>query len=150
MLKLLEAIPQIINDSQVDIVSSDTPTRPTGRHSGINTGAFKVVEAVVKRSYNTVTLPIMLKGATDMAYLFARGVACYGIGLVVDSEDEPKGCGAHSDQERIIEESLHRFVRFQLDIVTGLAVGTAGKQRTCLAVLYTKIIFIKQLNVKIL
>ena len=38
-----------------------------------------------------------------------------------DSEDGPKGYGAHSDQERILEEALHKFVRFHFDIVANLA-----------------------------
>jgi hypothetical protein len=36
-------------------------------------------------------------------------------------EDGPKGFGAHSDQERILESELHRFLRFKWDIVTSLA-----------------------------
>jgi hypothetical protein len=50
----------------------------------------------------------MLTGATDMAQLRARGMQCYGIGPMTDSEDGPKGFGAHSDQERILEEALQQ------------------------------------------
>jgi hypothetical protein len=46
---------------------------------------------------------------------------CYGIGPAVDIEDGPKGFGAHSDQERILETELHRFVRFHYDLVAELA-----------------------------
>lgn len=53
----------------------------------------------------------------------ARGMPCYGIGPMVDTEDGPKGFGAHSDQERILEESLHKFVRFHWDIVKNLALA---------------------------
>ena len=73
-------------------------------------------------------LPSMLTGATDMAYLRARGVQCYGIGPAMDVEDGPLGFGAHSDQERILESELHRFVRFNWDAVTSLARGD-GKAR---------------------
>ena len=38
-----------------------------------------------------------------------------------DSEDGPKGFGAHSDQERILESELFRFVRFNWDAVLDLA-----------------------------
>ena len=38
-----------------------------------------------------------------------------------DMEDGPKGFGAHSDQERLFESELHRFVRFNWDVVTNLA-----------------------------
>ena len=63
----------------------------------------------------------MSTGATDMAYLRAKGVQCYGIGPAIDAEDAPKGFGSHSDQERILESELHRFVRFHYDIVRSLA-----------------------------
>jgi acetylornithine deacetylase/succinyl-diaminopimelate desuccinylase-like protein len=68
-----------------------------------------------------VTLPTMSTGATDMAYLRAKGMQCYGTGPASDSEDGPKGFGAHSDQERILESELHRFVRFTWDLVLSLA-----------------------------
>ena len=35
-------------------------------------------------------------------------------------EDGPKGFGAHSDQERLLESELHRFVRFNWEVVTDL------------------------------
>ena len=41
-----------------------------------------------------------------------------------DSEDPAKGYGPHSDQERILESELHRFVRFEWDIVQQLAQGS--------------------------
>jgi hypothetical protein len=40
---------------------------------------------------------------------------------MLDSEDGPKGFGAHSDQERILEEALNKFVRFHWEIVASLA-----------------------------
>ena len=60
-------------------------------------------------------------GATDMSNIRAKGIQCYGIGPALDTEDPPKGFGAHSDQERILESELHRFVRFQNDVVLELA-----------------------------
>ena len=45
----------------------------------------------------------MSTGATDMSYLRAKGVQCYGIGPLIDEEDAPKGFGAHSDEERTWE-----------------------------------------------
>ena len=79
------------------------------------------IEAAVKRNYNTTMIPMMSTGATDMAYLRAKGMQCYCIGPGLDAEDGPKGYGAHSDQERILEAELYRFVRFQHDIVESLA-----------------------------
>jgi acetylornithine deacetylase/succinyl-diaminopimelate desuccinylase-like protein len=67
----------------------------------------------------------MSTGATDMAFARSRGIQCYGIGPALDIEDGPKGFGAHSDQERILEAELHRFVRFYTDVVTRLAGSVA-------------------------
>ena len=84
--------------------------RPAAR--GIDTEAFATLEAQLKKHYNTVVLPTMGTGATDMSNIRAKGIQCYGIGPAIDTEDGPKGFGAHSDQERILESELHRFVRF--------------------------------------
>jgi hypothetical protein len=56
-----------------------------------------------------------------MAFLRAKGVRCFGIGPAVDQEDAGQGFAAHSDQERILEEELYRFVRFHYDLVAELA-----------------------------
>lgn len=118
---LLAELRKVINDPAVTVARNERNTRPGARPSRIDAEAFRVLEAAVKQHYNTVTLPTMSTGATDMAYLRAKGVECYGVGPMYDSEDGPKGFGAHSDQERILEESLHKFVRFHWDIVVNLA-----------------------------
>ena len=71
--------------------------------------------------YGNSDQPMMSTGATDMSYLRAKGVQCYGIGPMVDEEDGPKGFGAHSDQERIREESFYKFLQFNWEVVTALA-----------------------------
>ena len=65
----------------------------------------------------------MSTGATDMAYLRAKGVQCYGIGPMVDEEDAPKGFGAHSDQERLLEEGLYKFLQFNWEVANSLAAS---------------------------
>jgi acetylornithine deacetylase/succinyl-diaminopimelate desuccinylase-like protein len=123
MESLLTEIRKVINDPAVTVARNERNTRPGARPSRIDAEAFRVLEAAVKQHYNTVTLPTMSTGATDMAYLRSKGVECYGVGPMTDSEDGPKGYGAHSDQERILEEALHKFVRFHWDIVVNLAKG---------------------------
>jgi hypothetical protein len=56
-----------------------------------------------------------------MAFLRAKGIRCYGVGPALDQEDAALGFGAHSDQERIVEQELYRFVRFHYDAVVALA-----------------------------
>ncbi len=121
MESLLAELRKVIGDPAVTVARNERNTRPGARPSRIDAEAFRVLEAANKEHYNAVTLPTMSTGATDMAYLRAKGVECYGVGPMTDSEDGPKGFGAHSDQERILEESLHKFVRFHWDIVVNLA-----------------------------
>lgn len=116
-----EQMRQVISDPAIEIIPTDRNKRPGSLPSRIDTPAFKAVEQAVQNVYGIPTLPVMSTGATDMAFLRAKGVQCYGIGPMVNEEDGPKGFGAHSDQERILEEALYKFVRFNWEIVTGLA-----------------------------
>jgi acetylornithine deacetylase/succinyl-diaminopimelate desuccinylase-like protein len=126
--KFLEMVRQVIDDPAVEVRFPGRAGRPAGE-SRLNTEAFKVLEANITKHYKAVTLPTMSTGATDMAYLRAKGVQCYGIGPALDIEDGPKGFGAHSDQERILEAELHRFVRFHYDVVAEMARAGATSER---------------------
>jgi acetylornithine deacetylase/succinyl-diaminopimelate desuccinylase-like protein len=116
----LDQVRAVIDDPAVEVSWAPRNLRPPGA-SRLDTEAFRVLEANVTKHYATTTLPVMSTGATDMAFLRSRGVQCYGIGPAIDVEDGPKGFGAHSDQERILEDELHRFVRFHHDVVVDLA-----------------------------
>jgi len=116
----LEMVRKEIDDPAVQVEWTARDVRPNGT-SRLSTAAFQTLEAQVSKHYQAITLPNMSTGATDMAYLRAKGVQCYGVGPALDSEDGPKGFGAHSDQERILESELYRFVRFYYDVVTELA-----------------------------
>ena len=116
----LEQVRKVVNDPKVEVRWARDRYRPAGG-SRLNTEAFTAIEAQVTKHYGTVTLPTMGTGATDMSNIRAKGPQCYGIGPATDSEDGQKGFGAHSDQERILVAELHRFVRFQYDVVMDLA-----------------------------
>jgi acetylornithine deacetylase/succinyl-diaminopimelate desuccinylase-like protein len=116
----LDQVRKVVNDPKVEVRWFRDRYRPAGG-SRLNTEAFTVIEAQIKKHYDTATLPTMGTGATDMAQIRSKGIQCYGIGPALDSEDGQKGFGAHSDQERILVAELHRFVRFQSDVVMELA-----------------------------
>lgn len=98
-------------------------TRRPVAPSRLDTIAFQTLEELQQELYpGAITLPAMLNGATDMALLRERGVQCYGIGPLFDEEDRAKGFGPHSDQERIIEDELYRFVRFAYEAAKRIAV----------------------------
>lgn len=117
---LLNEVRKVVNDPAVEVGWAPRNVRPAGT-SRLNNEAFQTVEAMFKKHYNTVVLPTMSTGATDMAYLRAKGIQCYGVGVAIDEEDGPLGYGIHSDQERIVESELYRFVRFHIDTVESLA-----------------------------
>jgi acetylornithine deacetylase/succinyl-diaminopimelate desuccinylase-like protein len=119
----LTTIRNVIADTSIDVSYARRDVRPTTAITPLSSEAFRAIESNVTKHYQAVTLPTMSTGATDMAYLRAKGVQCYGIGPATDVEDGPKGFGAHSDQERILESELHRFVRFQWDVVNQLAAA---------------------------
>ena len=118
---VLEAVRRVVDDPAVSAAWIPRDIRPGSGSANLNADGFKAVESVATRHYETVILPTMSTGATDMAYLRAKGIQCYGIGPATDTEDGPKGFGAHSDQERILEAELHRFVRYHYDLVTEIA-----------------------------
>jgi acetylornithine deacetylase/succinyl-diaminopimelate desuccinylase-like protein len=112
---------KVINDPAVKVVPLDRNQRPGAAPSSITSPAFHAVEAAYQKVYGITSLPIMATGATDMAFLRAKGVQCYGIGAMRDDEDAVKGFGAHSDQERILEESLFKHFQFFWEATTGIA-----------------------------
>ena len=118
----IEAAKKVINDPAVDVtISKAIDQRTAGGTTRIDSEAFKAIEAAVTKHYQAISLPVMQTGATDMSVLRAKGIQCYGVNAAVDSEDGPKGFGPHSDQERVLESELYRFVRLEWDVVTALA-----------------------------
>jgi acetylornithine deacetylase/succinyl-diaminopimelate desuccinylase-like protein len=112
---------KVINDPAVKIVPENRNARPPAAPSRLDTDAYRAIEAAYRKVYNVITAPTMNTGATDMAFLRAKGMQCYGVGAMVDEEDAPKGFGAHSDQERVLEEAIYNHVRFFWEAVTAIA-----------------------------
>jgi len=119
--KFLEQVKRVVNDPAVEVKFTAGNNRPSAPDARLDSEPFKALEEAGTRIYNAPTLPAMSTGATDMAQLRSKGMQCFGIGPATDFEDGPKGFGAHSDQERLLESELHRFVRFNWDVVTKLA-----------------------------
>jgi acetylornithine deacetylase/succinyl-diaminopimelate desuccinylase-like protein len=112
---------KVINDPAIELVPETTNQRPGAAPSRLDTDAYRAVEAAYKGIYGVITIPLMQTAATDMAFLRAKGVQCYGVGAMVDEEDGPKGFGPHSDQERILESALYKHVQFFWQAVNSIA-----------------------------
>jgi acetylornithine deacetylase/succinyl-diaminopimelate desuccinylase-like protein len=119
--QFLDMVRKAINDPAVEVAWAARDTRPNAAPARLDSDVFRTIEANATKHYSTIVLPTMLTGATDMAYLRAKGMQCYGIGPATDLEDGPKGFWAHSDQERILEIEFQRYVRFYFDIVRDVA-----------------------------
>jgi len=114
---------KVINDPAVDLIPDNKNARPGSAPSRIDSEVYRAIEAANRRIYQVPTIPTMSTGATDMAFLRAKGMQCYGVGPAVDEEDAPKGFAAHSDQERLREDSLYKFMEFQWDVLTTVAMS---------------------------
>jgi acetylornithine deacetylase/succinyl-diaminopimelate desuccinylase-like protein len=127
--QFLAELTRVVGDPAVELrfngwpPSSSGKPRPAGI-SRIDNEAFSVIEGELKKHYGAIVVPTMSTGATDMAFVRSKGVQCYGFGPGADEEDGPKGFGAHSDQERILEAELYRFVHLTVDLATALASAT--------------------------
>jgi acetylornithine deacetylase/succinyl-diaminopimelate desuccinylase-like protein len=121
MPKLYEEMKRIINDPNVEIVTSTRGGRPASPPSRLDSEMFRAFEAATRRVYpGAITLPTMLTGATDMAQLRGKGVQSYGIGPVIDEKDRGRNA-AHTDDERLAESALFKLVEFQWNAVMLLA-----------------------------
>ena len=118
---LLAQIRAAINDPQVAVAFTGGSGRPPIPPTRMDSELFTAVESAVTSVYNVPTLPSISTYATDMWQLRARGVQCVGIGAAVDVEDQVRGFGMHSDQERLLEAEFQRFVRLNWEIVTRIA-----------------------------
>lgn len=117
----LAAVTAVVDDPLVEVawVPRDNAR---GASSALGTEAYRTIERVYGAAYGAPVLPLTGTGATDSRFLRAKGMQCYGLGPAIDSEDAPLGFGAHSDQERILESELYRFVSTYYDIVTALVL----------------------------
>ncbi len=121
MPAFVEAMKKIIGDESVEI-RQQAVYRPAPPASRLDTEMFRILESTAKKIYpGAVVLPTMLTGATDMSYARYKGVDSYGIGPLIDQKDAESGGGAHGDDEKISEKSLHNFVRFQYEAVIAAA-----------------------------
>lgn len=114
---------RVIGDPAVKIEPTGFGARPGAPPSRLDSEMYRVLEKVSKLMYpNATILPTMSTGATDMAFLRAKGIQSYGIGIPSTDEDNLK-YGAHSDVERLPVASLYKFTEFVWNAVTELAVS---------------------------
>src|SRR5215471_2025827 len=115
---LAQSLRKLINDPAVEVVPPPARGRPATPPSKLDTDMFRALENSQARLFpGTLTLPLMLTGATDSAQLRAKGVQAYGLGSLAAVSV------AHGNDERISIEGLGKFVEFIYRAVTEVAAS---------------------------
>ncbi len=117
-----DMIRKVIGDPSIDVIPESKNERPGAQPSAIGTEIYRAIESANRTVFQVPTIPQMSTGATDMAFLRAKGMQCYGVGSITDAEDAAKGFAAHSDQERLPEDSLYKFLQFQWNVLSAVAM----------------------------
>ena len=81
---------------------------------------FRALEKAQARVFpGAITIPSMLNGATDGAYLRAKGVQAYGVGSYVENGESL----AHGNDERVSVEGVGKFLEFMYYAVVDVAAA---------------------------
>jgi acetylornithine deacetylase/succinyl-diaminopimelate desuccinylase-like protein len=122
MAQFRKKLEEIIGDPGVEI--KPIVGRDKAPASRLDTEMWTALEKTQKLLYpGARVLPMMLTGASDLSPLRSKGIQAYGIGPLMLEKDLQAGVGAHSDNERILEKSLHDFVRFMWYAVLEVAAS---------------------------
>jgi acetylornithine deacetylase/succinyl-diaminopimelate desuccinylase-like protein len=100
MSDFMNQMNRIVNDPSVSILPPDlTDSMPAAPASSLHTAMFAALEAAQKKLLpRAITVPVMSTGATDSAFLRAKGVDAYGIRVPRTFEENT---GVHGNDERI-------------------------------------------------
>jgi len=124
MNRFVADLRRVVGDSSIEIKPQNGAARPAAPPSRVDTEMFHALEHAQKKLFpESITLPAMCTGATDLAQLRARGVQGYGYGPVVDEMAREAGGGPHSDDERLREDSLYKMAEFLWLALTDVAAS---------------------------
>lgn len=99
----------LVADPSITIAPLDaTGNMPAAPSSSLHTPMFQALEAAQRKLFpDAITIPTMTVGATDSAFLRARGVNAYGLRI---PRTAAENSGVHGNDERI---SLHYLSLYQ-------------------------------------
>ena len=117
MSEFTASLRRVINDPAVDVIS-EGPGRPKAPPSRLDSDVFRALERAQAKVFpGAITTPSMLNGATDGAYLRAKGVQAYGVG----SYEEDGDSRSHGNDERNSIEAIGKFLDFVYSAVLDVA-----------------------------
>lgn len=110
----------MINDPLIDVLPEPGQDMPATEPSSLTTDLYKAMEKVfVATGKKVAVIPYMSRGATDGAFLRAKGMAVYGV-PVFKRDDKPGR--AHGNDERIKETTLREGTALLFKVVEEIAV----------------------------
>ena len=118
----IKTLEQVIADPAITVTPSGYNNFPATAPSRLDTEMFAALERAQAAVYpGSACIPIMQVGATDSAFLRAKGVQAYGLGTVVNPANG--GSRAHGNDERVNLAGIRPFLEFVYRAVTDVAAA---------------------------
>jgi acetylornithine deacetylase/succinyl-diaminopimelate desuccinylase-like protein len=112
---------QIINDPAIELLPDPGQEMPATEPSSLTTSLYQAMETVfAQQPGKTVTIPYMSRGATDGAFLRAKGIAVYGVPVFLRHGEESR---AHGNDERILLTTLHEGTALLKQVIEAVALA---------------------------
>ncbi|MBM3785438.1 MAG: M20/M25/M40 family metallo-hydrolase [Acidobacteria bacterium] len=119
--EVYERFRKLINDPLIEILPEPGQVMPATEPSSLTTDLYKAMERVfLSTAKKAAVIPYMSRGATDGAFLRAKGMAVYGV-PVFRRDDKPGR--AHGNDERIRLTTLREGTALLLKIVEEIALA---------------------------
>ncbi|MFB3827419.1 MAG: M20/M25/M40 family metallo-hydrolase [Bryobacteraceae bacterium] len=107
---------RLVNDSAVEVLPAPGQEMPATEPSATDTALYRAMEkAFLAATPGALVVPCMQRGATDAAFLRAKGMQVYGVPLFQRDDDADR---AHGNDERISLANLEAGTELLWNIVT--------------------------------
>jgi acetylornithine deacetylase/succinyl-diaminopimelate desuccinylase-like protein len=117
--EILERLRRIVHDPDVEVRSAPGQEMPSTEPSGMSTPLYSAMQRIFSAIVpDALTIPYMVRGATDGSFLRHKGMDVYGAPLFLRQDRESR---AHGNDERIGVESLGAGTKLLMDIVLSVA-----------------------------
>lgn len=113
--EVYERFRKLINDPAIEVLPEPGQDMPATEPSSLTTALYKAIEkTILAQNPKAVIIPNMSRGATDGAFLRAKGMAVYGVPVFMQ-DDKPGR--AHGNDERMRLTTLRDGAGLLLRIV---------------------------------
>lgn len=119
--EVYERFRKLINDPAIEVLPEPGQEMPATEPSSLTTPLYKAIEkTLLAQNPKAAVIPYMSRGATDGAFLRAKGMAVYGVPVFM-RDDKPGR--AHGNDERIRVNTLREGSVLLMKIVEEIALA---------------------------